>query len=204
MRTRIHILVVLTLSLPGPITSQSKVLGGQQEANGQSDFFEMSIEELMDIQIITASKKEEKLFEVPAAAYVITSEDIRHSGATSIPDALRMVPGLQVARMNANKWAITSRGFNHEFADKMLVMIDGRSIYTPHFGGVRWDAHDVMMEDIERIEVIRGPVREIFLAGHRGYRSFQAVLAECDTGCVRVEGDVVRRLRTSIPHGPTP
>jgi iron complex outermembrane receptor protein len=129
----------------------------QQEANEPEDFFDMSIEELMNLEITTASKKKEKLFETPAAAYVITSEDIRRSGATSIPDALRMVPGLQVARINANKWAITSRGFNNEFADKMLVMIDGRSIYTPHYGGVRWDTHDVMLEDIERIEVIRGP-----------------------------------------------
>jgi len=85
------------------------------------------------------------------------SEDIRRSGATSIMDALRMVPGLHVARINANKWAISSRGFNNEFANKMLVMIDGRSIYTPHYGGVRWDTYDVMLEDVERIEVIRGP-----------------------------------------------
>jgi len=111
----------------------------------------------MDIEITTASKKEEKLFETPAAAYVITSEDIRRSGATSIPDALRMVPGLQVARINSNKWAVSSRGFNTEFANKMLVMIDGRSIYTPHYGGIRWDTHDVVLEDVEHIEVIRGP-----------------------------------------------
>jgi len=129
----------------------------QRDANGSDDFFEMSIEELMDVEITTASKKEEKLFETASAAYVLTSEDIRRSGATSIMDALRMVPGLHVARINANKWAISARGFNNEFANKMLVMIDGRSIYTPHYGGVRWDTYDVMLEDVERIEVIRGP-----------------------------------------------
>jgi len=134
-----------------------QTLAAQLDANEPEDFFDMSIEELMDIRITTASKKEEKLFETPAAAYVITSEDIRRSGATSIPDALRMVPGLHVARMNSNKWAVTSRGFNSEFADKMLVMIDGRTVYSPHFGGVRWDTHDVMLVDVERIEVIRGP-----------------------------------------------
>jgi len=133
------------------------VFAQQQDANEPEDFFDMSIEELMDVEITTAAKKEEKLFETASAAYVLTSEDIRRSGATSIMDALRMVPGLHVARINANKWAISARGFNDEFADKMLVMIDGRSIYTPHFGGVRWDSYDVMLEDVERIEIIRGP-----------------------------------------------
>jgi iron complex outermembrane receptor protein len=129
----------------------------KQNNNEPEDLFDMSIEELMNLEITTASKKKEKLFDAPATAYVITSEDIRRSEATSIPDALWMVPGLQVARMNANKWAITSRDFNGEFANKMLVIIDGRSIYTPHFDGVCWDTHDVMLEDVERIEVIRGP-----------------------------------------------
>ena len=99
----------------------------QQDVNEPEDFFDMSIEELMNLEITTASKKKEKLFETPAAAYVITSEDIRYSGATSIPDALRMVPGLQVARMNANKWAVTSRGFNGEFADKIDENTYGKS-----------------------------------------------------------------------------
>lgn len=139
------------------LTNVPQTFAHKPDADGSEDFFEMPVEELMDIEITTASKKEERLFETPAAVYVITSEDIRRSGAKSIPDVLRMVPGLHVARINANKWAISSRGFNHEFADKMLVMIDGRSVYTPNFGGVRWDTHDVMFEDIERIEVIRGP-----------------------------------------------
>lgn len=146
------VLMFLILSANAP-----EILAQTQDANERDDFFDMSIEELMDIEITTASKKEEKLFKTAAAAYVITSEDIRRSGATSIPDALRMAPGLQVARINSNKWAVSSRGFNSEFANKMLVMIDGRSIYTPHYGGVRWDTHDVMLADVERIEVIRGP-----------------------------------------------
>jgi len=150
--TLAHVLVGLIVFCSSP-----HLLARQQDANQSEDLFEMPIEKLMDIEITTASKKEEKLFKTAAAAYVITSEDIRRSGATSIMDALRMVPGLQVARINANKWAISSRGFNDEFADKMLVMIDGRSIYTPYYGGIRWDTHDVMLEDVERIEVIRGP-----------------------------------------------
>jgi iron complex outermembrane receptor protein len=93
----------------------------------------------------------------PAAVYVITQEDIRRSGVRSIPDALRMVPGLDVARIDSNKWAITSRGFNGQFANKLLVLIDGRSVYTPLFSGIYWDERDTMLDDIERIEVIRGP-----------------------------------------------
>ena len=121
------------------------------------DLTELSLEELMEIEIISASKKEERLFEAAAAVYVITGEDIRRSGVTSIPEALRMVPGMEVAHIDANKWAITSRGFNDLFANKLLVLIDGRSVYTPLFSGVFWEAQDVLLEDVERIEVIRGP-----------------------------------------------
>ncbi|HXU08216.1 MAG TPA: TonB-dependent receptor plug domain-containing protein, partial [Blastocatellia bacterium] len=117
----------------------------------------LSLEELMNIEVTSVSKREEKLFEAPAAIFVITPEDIRRSGATSLPELFRMVPGMHVARISANKWAISSRGFNNEFANKLLVLIDGRSVYTPLFGGVFWDTQDVELEDIERIEVIRGP-----------------------------------------------
>lgn len=158
MISKKFIFVILMLSLLGLIGPECIVLAEQPETDSDDDFFDMSIEEHMEVEVTTASKKKEQLFDVLAAAYVIISEDIRRSGATNIPDALRMAPGLQVARFNANKWAITSRGFNSEFTDVMLVMIDGRSIYTPHFGGVRRDTHDVMLEDVDRIEVIRGPV----------------------------------------------
>ena len=121
------------------------------------DLTTVSIDDLMQVQVTSASKKQEKFFETAAAIFVITQEDIRRSGATSIPELLRMVPGLDVARIDANKWAISSRGFNELFADKMLVLIDGRSVYTPLFSGVYWDVQDTLLEDIERIEVIRGP-----------------------------------------------
>ena len=111
----------------------------------------------MNIQVTSASKKEQKLSQVPSAIFVITQEDIRRSGAMSIPDLLRMVPGLDVAQINANTWAISARGFNLQFANKLLVLVDGRAVYTPLFGGVYWETLDVPLEDIERIEVIRGP-----------------------------------------------
>jgi len=121
------------------------------------DLTELSLEELMEIEIVSVSRKEERLFEAAAAVYVITREDLRRSGVRSIPEALRMVPGMEVAHIDANMWAITSRGFNDLFTNKLLVLIDGRSVYTPLFSGVFWETQDVLLEDIERIEVIRGP-----------------------------------------------
>lgn len=121
------------------------------------DYFSLSLEELADIEITSVSKREEKAAEVAAAVQVITAEDIKRSGATSIPEALRMVPGVNVARAGTGQWAISIRGFNAQFSNKLLVLIDGRSVYTPLFSGVLWDVQDTMLEDVDRIEVIRGP-----------------------------------------------
>ncbi len=117
----------------------------------------LSLEALMDIDVTIAGKTPQKASDIPAAVYVVTQKDIKTMGATSIPEALRMVPGLQVARVDANKWAITIRGFNNVFSNNLLVMIDGRTVYTPLFSGVHWDVQDTVLEDIERIEIIRGP-----------------------------------------------
>lgn len=117
----------------------------------------MSLEELMDVEVTSVSRQPQKASEAAAAVHVLTNEDIRRAGVTTIPDALRLVPGVQVARINANTWGISIRGFNSRFANKLLVMIDGRTIYTPLFSGVFWDRHDLVLEDIDRIEVVRGP-----------------------------------------------
>ena len=121
------------------------------------DLLSLSIEDLMKIEVTTVSKRAQPLSEAPAAVTVITSEDIRRSGMTNVPDLLRMVPGLHVANIDSSTWAITARGFNGQFANKLLVMIDGRSVYTPLFSGVYWDVQDLLLEDIDRIEVVRGP-----------------------------------------------
>ncbi|MEC4889918.1 MAG: TonB-dependent receptor [Nitrospira sp.] len=126
-------------------------------AADQVDLAELSLEELMDLPVTSVSKREQPFSQSAAALFVLTQEDIRRSGATSIPEALRMVPGLQVAKIDSNKWAISARGFNGRFANKLLVLIDGRTVYTPTFAGVYWDVQDTLLEDIERIEVIRGP-----------------------------------------------
>ena len=111
----------------------------------------------MNIKVTSVPKKQEKLGKAAAAVYVISQEEIRRSGASNIPDLLRMVPGLEVAQITSNTWAITARGFNGRFANKLLVLIDGRTVYDPAFSGVYWDAQDLVLEDIERVEVIRDP-----------------------------------------------
>jgi iron complex outermembrane receptor protein len=125
--------------------------------SGAPDLSQMSIEELMNIEITSAGRKEQRAADVAAAAFVITREDIRRSGMTNIPDLLRLAPGVQVAQLNANKWAVTVRGFNGLYANKLLVLVDGRSVYNRIFSGVLWDAEDLMLDDVDRIEVIRGP-----------------------------------------------
>lgn len=123
----------------------------------ETDVFKMSLEDLMQMTVTSVTRREDRFFDSAAAIYVITQEDIRRSGMTTLSDLLRMVPGMEVARFNSNIWAVTSRGFNSYFARKLLVLIDGRSVYTPLFSGVYWDVQDLMLEDVERIEVIRGP-----------------------------------------------
>ncbi len=117
----------------------------------------LSVEELVDIDVTSVSKYPEKFSEAAAAVAVLTSEDIERSGVTDIPDALRLVPGLDVAQVDSHTWAISSRGFNDVFTNKLLVLIDGRTVYTPLFSGVFWEVQDTLLADIDRIEVVRGP-----------------------------------------------
>ena len=121
------------------------------------DLMDRSLEDLMTIKVTSVSKREQTLSRTASAVFVITAADIRHSVATNIPDLLRMVPGVDVAQINGNTWAISARGLNGRFSSVLLVLVDGRNVYTPTFGGVFWDVLDLPLEDIERIEVIRGP-----------------------------------------------
>lgn len=122
-----------------------------------SELMNLSLEELMEVEVTSIGRKLQKVSEAPAAVYVIHQEDIRRSGATSIPEALRLAPGLSVARIDGSTWAVASRGFNGRFLNKLQVLIDGRSVYSPPFSNVNWDMQDTLLEDIERIEVVRGP-----------------------------------------------
>src|SRR5438034_111991 len=118
---------------------------------------QLSVEELMDIEVTSVSRRPEKVSETASAIQVITQEDIRRSGATSIPEALRLASNLEVAQVDSHQWAISARGFSNTTANKMLVMVDGRVVYTPLFAGVFWDVQDTLMEDLDRIEIVSGP-----------------------------------------------
>jgi iron complex outermembrane receptor protein len=134
-------------------------LGADSPPGGQNGtpLRQLSLEELGAVEVTTVSKKPEQVWRTPAAIYVLTQEDIRRSGATSIPEVLRLVPGVEVARIDSSQWAIGIRGFGSAFSKSVLVLIDGRSVYTPLYAGVYWSIQNVMLADVERIEVIRGP-----------------------------------------------
>ena len=151
-RTFLLLVLLVLLTLAGsvhPALSQSV-----------DDVFEMEISQLMqmDVVVTSVSKRPQKIHETASAVYVVTQEDVRRSGAVNIMEALRMVPGVLVSKVNQNKYVISIRGFNRLIgSNKLLVLIDGRSIYSPLFSGVLWIGQDVVLEDIDRIEVIRGP-----------------------------------------------
>src|SRR3989442_1775885 len=150
----VRVVSVWLLALATTIVCTS---GFSHAATAPSELTELSLEELMNVEVTSVSKKPERLSDAAAAVYVISREDIRPSGYTSIPEILRLAPNLQVARVDSSQYAITARGFNSTTANKLLVLIDGRTVYTPLFSGVFWDAQDTLIEDIERIEVISGP-----------------------------------------------
>jgi iron complex outermembrane receptor protein len=118
---------------------------------------QLNVEDLMNVEVTSVARHPEKLFQTASAIQVITQEDIRRSGATSIPEALRLADNLEVAQKNSHDWAISARGFNTALANKLLVMLDGRTVYTPLYSGVFWDVQDYVLADIDRIEVISGP-----------------------------------------------
>jgi iron complex outermembrane receptor protein len=156
IRTRSNITIVcflvgLFMGNPFGAWAQEKPLPSTE------DLKKLTFEELMNIEVTSVSKKTEKLTEVASAIQVITNDDIRRSGATNIPEALRLAANLQVAQLNSSSWIISARGFNAAFSNKLLVMIDGRTVYSPLFAGVFWDVQGVLLEDIDRIEVISGP-----------------------------------------------
>ena len=122
-----------------------------------SDLTEATLEDLMNIEVTSVSKKEQKLSQAPAAIYVITQEDIRRSGMTTMADLMRLVPGMDVGQIQGGAWAVSARGFNDNYSNKLLVLVDGRSIYSPIDAGVNWEVQDTLLKDVDRIEVIRGP-----------------------------------------------
>jgi len=153
MRFRMSPLLALTLAvLPAAVRGDTPASGDP----GPSALKKMSLEQLSDIDVTTPSKTPQTVFQTPTAIYVLTGDNIRRSGATSIPEALRMAPGVEVARIDSNKWSIGIRGFGSRLARSVLVLIDGRTVYTTLYDGTYWEVQNTDMDDIDRIEVIRG------------------------------------------------
>ena len=150
---RLALSMLLPAALANPVLAQT----GPQVASDVGALKKLAFEELLNLEITTVSKRPERLVDAASAIQVITAEEIRRSGATSLPEALRLAPNLHVAQVDSRQWAISARGFNTTTANKLLVLIDGRTVYTPLFSGVFWDVQNVMLEDIDRIEVISGP-----------------------------------------------
>jgi outer membrane cobalamin receptor len=130
---------------------------GDSSNNSLKDPTDLSLDELINIQITSVSKKEEKLDDAAAAISVLNNDELRRSGATSVAEALRLIPGMDVAQINSSQWAVSARGFNETYSRSLLVLVDGRAVYTPWNGGVLWNLQQQMLEDLDRIEVIRGP-----------------------------------------------
>jgi iron complex outermembrane receptor protein len=148
-RCFLNLAIVGLVSLPFAACSQQLARPAQLKS--------LSLAQLGEVEITTVSKQPEEVWQTPAAVFVVTQDDIRRSGATTIPELLRLVPGVEVARSQSGAWAVGIRGFNSGFSKDLLVLIDGRSVYTPLFEGVYWDVQDLVLDDIDRIEVIRGP-----------------------------------------------
>jgi iron complex outermembrane receptor protein len=167
------------------------------------DLSSLSLEELMNIDVYSAGKRTQPLSQVAAAMYVITREDLRRTGAETIPEALRMVPGIHVARINSNAWAISSRGFNRRHASHLLVLRDGRTLFTPLFSGVFWEAQNMSLDNVERIEVIRGPGASLWGANAvNGIINIITRNAEETTGTLlEIGSGSEERTRVSMRHG---
>lgn len=158
LRATVPAAIFTTSSLFALLPAIASAQASTDPQSALEDFRTLSIDELMNVEITSVSKRAEPVSKAPASVFVITGEDIRRAGAVSLPDALRLAPNLTVARLTANSYAISSRGFNSlESSNKLLVLVDGRSIYTPLHAGVFWDQQQVMLEDIDRIEVVSGP-----------------------------------------------
>lgn len=160
------------------------------------DYFDASPEDLLSAEIISISKKPQTTLQTPAAVYVITKEDILRSGVTTIPDALRMAPGVQVAQVDSNSYAVSIRGFNSPLANKILVMMDGRTVYNPLFAGTYWEAQDIVLSDVDRIEIIRGPGGALW-----GANAVNGVINIITRPARATQGNVVSLTAGNYEHG---
>jgi iron complex outermembrane receptor protein len=189
-------LLVPWLALPGPVQAQEAALP-------KSPLKQLTLEELLDIDVSLPLRREERVFQAPAAVSLLTSEDLRRLGAVTLPEALSTVPGLFVSRFTASSWVVTTRGFASTAANKLLVMIDGRSVYSPLFSGVLWDQQDAFLLDLDRIEVTRGPGASLW-----GSNAVNGVInvvskpaSQTQGTLVTIGGGAEERFHTGVRYG---
>jgi iron complex outermembrane receptor protein len=194
------ILCGLTLSWLLTATSADAVETNQL-SKAPDDLGGLTLEQLVNVKVTSVAKEQTDLFASPAAISVVTADDIHRLGITSLPEALRLVPGMDVAQINANEWAVSARGFNAEFGRDLLVLVDGRTVYTPSSSGVYWNSQDVVMEDLDRIEVIRGPGATLWGANavdgvinvlSKSAKETQGLLVSASAGSVAQDSATVR------------
>lgn len=191
-------LVVAGLALSGVATGATAQVVPLPPDLGRS-----TLEDLMKIQITSASRKEQRADETPAAVFVLTQDDIRRSGMRTLPELFRLVPGVQVGQINSSNWAVSIRGFNDQYSNKLLMLIDGRSIYRRNFSGVFWDAEDLLLDDIDRIEVVRGPGGAVWGANAvNGVINIVTKSAASTQGAhIRLSGGTLDRMQASARYG---
>jgi iron complex outermembrane receptor protein len=176
---------------------------GAQVKPRPGDLADATLEDLMKIEITSAARKVQRAEEVPAAVFVITHDAIRRSGLRTLPELFRLAPGVQVAQLTSSSWAVSIRGFNDQFSNKLLVLVDGRSIYTRVFSGVFWDSEDLVLEDIDRIEIIRGPGGAVWGANAvNGVINIVTKTARDTPGTlVRLSAGTFDRAQATVRHG---
>jgi iron complex outermembrane recepter protein len=191
----VHIAVFLASSL--------SIAEAQDDVTGVAALKRLSLQELMELEVVTGARQAEPLYRSASAISVLTGEDIHRAGVTTIPDALRLVPGMHVAQQNGRSWAISARGFNLVAANKLEVVVDGRSVYTPFFSGTFWDVQETILPDIEQIEVVRGPGGTLWGANAvNGVINIQTKSARDTLGGLTVVGSGTREnALTSVRHG---
>ena len=163
-----------------------------------SELVDLSMDDLMQVEVFSVSKQPETVFSAASAVYVITSDDIRKSGAISLPEVLRLAPGVQVAKIDGNKWAISIRGFAGRFTNKLLVLQDGRTLYDPLFSGVYWNVQEVMLEDIEQIEIVRGPAATLW-----GVNAVNGVINITTKHAKETQGGLITAVGGTLEQGST-
>src|SRR3989442_6761478 len=191
-----YLLICVVLVVIFPLSASGQAPSDPSDPPQQRELKKLSLDQLLNVEVTSVSGKASKLADSPAAVEIITQDMIRRSGARSLPDVLRLTTGLHVASSDGHTWAISARGFNNTAANKLQVLLDGRSLYTPLYSGVFWDVQDTLLEDIDRIEIIRGPGATLW-----GANAVNGVINIITKSAAETQGTLVSGGGGSMEHG---